>query len=338
MNGESTRRPDGASRALLRGYLLDTLSARARSGLEQRLAESAEWRAALDAERAALDALDRLPAEQPSRDLAAAVMHRLDEARAPRRATAGRRAIEYGLAAAAVVIVAVLVLPALSRSREAACRATVQTNLKQVGMALKMYANESRGELLPPLAPYNGVWTLDVRVLYPEYLTDLSLLVNPSLPDADALVDEIQRAGAQTPPDWEAIARITAQSYVYTGWAVRDASEVQVLARRETEIRRPDAPTDLRTDGEPLYRLREGIERFMITDINNPAATAYGQSEMPVVFETGLGKDGAEGRHVLFMDGHVDFIESDADSPVLRAVDELLAPRTPYVPAPGQAP
>jgi hypothetical protein len=38
-------------------------------------------------------------------------------------------------------------------------------------------------------------------------------------------------------------------------------------------------------DGSPvpktIYRLREGIERFFITDINNPAASAKAQSETP---------------------------------------------------------
>ena len=34
-----------------------------------------------------------------------------------------------------------------------------------------------------------------------------------------------------------------------------------------------------------VYRLREGIERFLITDINNPAASAVAQSEAPVMYD-----------------------------------------------------
>ena len=63
-----------------------------------------------------------------------------------------------------------------------------------------------------------------------------------------------------------------------------------------------------------FYRFREGIERFFITDINNPAASAQAQSEVAVIWDT-LG-DGADvgifnhipgGCNVLFMDGHVEF-------------------------------
>ena len=36
--------------------------------------------------------------------------------------------------------------------------------------------------------------------------------------------------------------------------------------------------------GNTVYRLREGIERFTITDINNPAASATAQSDIFVMF------------------------------------------------------
>jgi prepilin-type N-terminal cleavage/methylation domain-containing protein/prepilin-type processing-associated H-X9-DG protein len=61
-----------------------------------------------------------------------------------------------------------------------------------------------------------------------------------------------------------------------------------------------------------LYRLREGIERFFISDINNPAATALAQSEIPVMFDfvTTTVSDFNHipgGANILFMDGHVKF-------------------------------
>ena len=34
--------------------------------------------------------------------------------------------------------------------------------------------------------------------------------------------------------------------------------------------------------GDTIYRLREGIERVLITDINNPAASAMAQSELAI--------------------------------------------------------
>ena len=76
--------------------------------------------------------------------------------------------------------------------------------------------------------------------------------------------------------------------------------------------------------GNTLYRLREGIERFMITDINNAAGSSISQSELPVMwdrvvsFVPGIGAGQNEGvrlfnhvpggANVLFMDGHVEFI------------------------------
>ena len=64
--------------------------------------------------------------------------------------------------------------------------------------------------------------------------------------------------------------------------------------------------------GKTIYRLREGVERFMITDINNPAASAMAQSELPVMFDQLATVATAYnhipgGANILFMDGHVEF-------------------------------
>lgn len=72
--------------------------------------------------------------------------------------------------------------------------------------------------------------------------------------------------------------------------------------------------------GDTIYRLREGIERFMITDINNPAASAKAQSDIIVMSDL-LSNTGADqlfnhipgGCNVLFMDGHVAFQKYDPD-------------------------
>ena len=68
--------------------------------------------------------------------------------------------------------------------------------------------------------------------------------------------------------------------------------------------------------GETIYRLREGIERFLITDINNPAASAVAQSELWVMTDSVATRASAfnhvpGGCNVLFMDGHVEFIRYD---------------------------
>ncbi|NLN94422.1 MAG: DUF1559 domain-containing protein [Candidatus Hydrogenedens sp.] len=63
---------------------------------------------------------------------------------------------------------------------------------------------------------------------------------------------------------------------------------------------------------DKIYRFREGIERFLITDINNPAASAQAQSILPVMFDhvavaLNLFNHVPGGSNVLYMDGHVEF-------------------------------
>ncbi len=84
-----------------------------------------------------------------------------------------------------------------------------------------------------------------------------------------------------------------------------------------------DVPDIRGKDGElhTVYRLREGIERFFITDINNPAGSTQAQSELPIMWDTasagyaGLAEMAEEfnhvpgGSNVLFMDGHVEFVK-----------------------------
>ncbi len=72
--------------------------------------------------------------------------------------------------------------------------------------------------------------------------------------------------------------------------------------------------------GDTVYRLREGIERFMISDINNPAATAMGQSEIPIMLDNlSAGVDSFNhvpgGANVLYLDGHVAFMRYQEDGP-----------------------
>ncbi len=70
--------------------------------------------------------------------------------------------------------------------------------------------------------------------------------------------------------------------------------------------------------GNTIHRLREGIERFMITDINNPGGSAKGQSAIAIQWDqvsTGLLNYNhvPGGSNVLFLDGHVEFLRYPND-------------------------
>jgi prepilin-type N-terminal cleavage/methylation domain-containing protein/prepilin-type processing-associated H-X9-DG protein len=78
-------------------------------------------------------------------------------------------------------------------------------------------------------------------------------------------------------------------------------------------------------ESDTVFRLREGIERALITDINNPGASSRAQSEVFVMWDitSTVAADFNHvpgGSNVLYLDGHVDFIRypGPQDSPLNR--------------------
>lgn len=77
--------------------------------------------------------------------------------------------------------------------------------------------------------------------------------------------------------------------------------------------------------GGSILRLREGIERFTITDINNPAASAQSQSEIWVMTDQlsanpQLYNHIPGGANILYMDGHVEFEKYPGDDVVSQGL------------------
>jgi prepilin-type processing-associated H-X9-DG protein len=199
--------------------------------------------------------------------------------------------------------------------------------------------------------------------IYPEYLTDINVLNCPSSArqkKVQVIDDAIIAQEGGCLPFKNQIAQ-SDMSYAYWGYLIDLADPGQLAADevRELPIESkvlmapcqlisvyffvnmaqekwdPDPnkldedatglfyPNSGNTRGDTVYRLREGIERFMITDINNAAASAKAQSSIVIMSDL-LSNTGSDalfnhipgGSNVLFMDGHVEFQKYNAEGPM----------------------
>ncbi|MFA7693102.1 MAG: prepilin-type N-terminal cleavage/methylation domain-containing protein [Candidatus Hydrogenedentes bacterium] len=93
--------------------------------------------------------------------------------------------------------------------------------------------------------------------------------------------------------------------------------------------------------GTKIYRIKEGNERFMITDVNNPQSSAMAQSSLFAMCDTMGNETGIAffnhvpgGCNVLFMDGHVDWIPYVPPAPGQNNTDSMdLGATQPVLPS-----
>jgi prepilin-type N-terminal cleavage/methylation domain-containing protein/prepilin-type processing-associated H-X9-DG protein len=303
--------------------------------------------------------------------------------------------IELLVVIAIIGILAAILLPALSRAREAANRATCQNNLKQFGTVYKMYSGENKG-LFPDLfiksvpppagkADYSDVkanFGPYVLQVYPEYLTDPKVSACPSDADGgpDAWTSAVDGAVMFGRTDKASPATVRGSncnqggscmnaidaSYGFFGYVLdridesygtADASAIPLIGAPgqapaqcvaalsaiigamvpsyppNGDVVKHNAINAITSKnigvaqglgnagGDTIYHFKEGIERFLITDINNPAGANIAQSSTFVMWDR-VSKNPQDFNHVpggcnvLYMDGHVEFVKFPGKSPV----------------------
>lgn len=230
--------------------------------------------------------------------------------------------IELLVVSVIIGVLAAILLPALARATEAARRATCQSNLGQIGVALFLYADEDPNNRLPHRKIWGANGALSTAMIFepksmiPEYITDPAILWCPSESMSASALEYFDRPGnrnGRIDPE-----EIGDASYQYNGWLIMDSKNILgVLTSaagtpttlRVTDLQNtpwgelaaanvatngaasdadftPETHTGFQVgNGNVLRRLELGAARFLITDHANPDKANAASSRIPIAWD-----------------------------------------------------
>ncbi len=214
-------------------------------------------------------------------------------------------------------------------------------------------------------AGFGVALTPDPQSIYPEYLTDYKVILCPSDPEITKVISLGEWNQPRSDPNGTFChLRMFNLSYNYYSWALKpehylnDISQLNYTGSYGDVVRGDfilsltndvvvnvegafasgdyqvfDRDVKIENTDMVIYRLREGIERFYITDINNPAASSRAQSEIAIMNDdtnADVGRGGGSFNHlpgggnVLYLDGHVAYLRYPGDWPICATWSTLM--------------
>jgi prepilin-type processing-associated H-X9-DG protein len=250
-----------------------------------------------------------------------------------------------------VVIVGVtvaLLLPQFARRRKVMRRLACADNLKQLALALALYADENK-DRFPPIDDTKNNFMFDANLLYPEYLNDHMIAMCPADPRWDPGTNfrlTSNHSVDGTPKGKVHGDCFADDSYIYLGWMVMSDKQVQALFEAYDKLSPEDNNANITVpEGwgnawrDTIYRLDAGIDRFLITDINIIGSHEVGSSLVPIMWDrsymdTGKFSHEPVGGNVLYLDGHAEYWFFGKEFPPINETMARLLEERPREPIP----